>query len=86
MIEQELRGAEVRVCREGDMARVIHAKEDHLLGEIVLIEEWRPEHQRWQVLLMEGPLPGRTLATGRPVITSRFGFRDSSLEPLPRCE
>lgn len=72
-------------CRAGDWARVVHSIDSELIGKVVLVEEWRPEHGRWGVCLLSGPVCGHALVTGELIVTSRFGFRDSSLEPLPRA-
>ncbi len=71
-------------CRPGDMARIVHSRHRNLIGQLVLVEDWQEEHGRWRVCLMSGPAPCRSLSTGLPIVTAQFGFRDSSLEPLPR--
>lgn len=71
-------------CRPGDLARVVRASNQRFLGQIVLVEQWRPEFERWQVCFMNGPQYGRGLRSGSLMFDSRCGFRDSSLEPLTR--
>lgn len=71
-------------CRAGDWARIVHSIDPSLIGKVVLVEEWRHEHGRWGVCLLSGPTRGRALSNGAIIVTSRFGFRDSSLEPFPR--
>ena len=70
-------------CKPGDLARVIHSINPALIDQIVVVERWREEHGRWAVCLLGGVVLGVTLAAREPVVTSRYGFRDSSLEPLP---
>lgn len=70
-------------CRPGDLARVVHSINPALIDQIVVVEKWRQEHGRWAVCLLGGAVLGVTLLAREPIITSRFGFRDSSLEPLP---
>lgn len=72
-------------CRVGDWARIVHSTDPSLIGKVVLVEEWRQEHGRWGVCLLSGPVQGRAFVTGKLIVTSRFGFRDSSLEPFPRA-
>lgn len=69
-------------CKPGDMARVICSHDTSLIGQIVVVEEWRPEYDKWGVCLVEGPRFGTSLRTGRFIVSSRYGFKDSSLEPL----
>ena len=73
---------QIRRFRPGDMARIVHSCDTSLLGEVVIIEEWRPAYERWAVCLVAGPACGLSLHSGDPIITSRYGFRDSSLEPI----
>lgn len=70
--------------RPGDIARVIHSINPALIDQIVVILAWRPDHGRWAVRLLSGPILGVTLLARQPVLTTEYGFRDSSLEPLPR--
>ena len=70
-------------CRPGDLARVVHSINPALIDQIVVVERWRHEHGRWAVCLLGGPVLGVALSAREPIITSRYGFRDSSLEPLP---
>lgn len=74
--EQRLR------CRPGDLARVVHSTNPALIDQIVVVERWRQDHGRWAVCLLGGAVLGVTLSGREPVVTSRYGFRDSSLEPL----
>ncbi len=69
-------------CRPGDLARVVHSINPALIDQIVVVERWRNEHGRWAVRLLGGVALGVTLSTRQPIITARYGFRDSSLEPL----
>ncbi len=69
--------------RPGDLARVVHSINPALIDQVVVIEAWRHEHGRWAVHLLGGPVLGVTLCARDPVITTKYGFRDSSLEPLP---
>jgi len=69
-------------CRPGDLARVVHSINPALIDQIVLVERWREEHGRWAVCLLGGVVLGVTLEAREPIVTSRYGFRDSSLEPL----
>lgn len=70
-------------CKPGDLARVIHSINPALIDQIVVVEGWREEHGRWAVCLLGRAVLGVTLSAREPTITSRYGFRDSSLEPLP---
>lgn len=70
-------------CKPGDLARVVNSINPALIDQIVVIEGWHEEHGRWAVCLLAGAALGVTLSARRPIVTSRYGFRDSSLEPLP---
>lgn len=69
-------------CRPGDLARVVHSTNPALIDQIVIVERWRQDHGRWAVCLLGGAVLGVTLSGREPIVTSRYGFRDSSLEPL----
>lgn len=68
-------------CRPGDLARVVYSTNPALLGRTVIVEEWG-EHDRWNVTLLGAPAFGLGLRTGRPVVSNKTAFRDSSLVPL----
>lgn len=81
---QKARSKDVLRFKPGDMARVVHSLNKKLLRQIVVIEEWRPEFGRWAVFLTAGPVSGIRLVTGLPILTNRYGFKDSSLEPIEK--
>jgi len=80
---QEIENQQARRFRPGDMARVVVAREAKLLNQIVILERWRPELERWSVYLTGGPTDGVSLQSGRPMNSSRAVFRESSLAWLP---
>jgi hypothetical protein len=70
-------------CRAGDLARVIYSSNPTLVGRIVLVECWNDEtNDRWETTVFGVPTLGLELRTKRPVVTTKFAFRDTSLLPL----
>ncbi|HDR8928305.1 TPA: hypothetical protein QDB26_005331 [Burkholderia vietnamiensis] len=70
-------------CRPGDLARVIYSSNPALVGRIVLVECWHDEtNDRWETTVFGAPTLGLTLHTKRPIITTKYVFRDTSLLPL----
>lgn len=68
-------------CRPGDLARVIYSSNPLLLGRTVIVEGWNDDG-RWNVHLLGEPSFGVALYSKRPMITSGFAAKDSSLEPI----
>ncbi|MDN7754074.1 hypothetical protein [Burkholderia gladioli] len=68
-------------CKPGDLARVVYSTNPTLLGRTVIVEKWG-EHDRWNVTLLGAPAFGLGLRTGRPLVSNKTAFRDSSLVPL----
>ncbi|WP_186172950.1 hypothetical protein [Burkholderia gladioli] len=68
-------------CKPGDLARVVSAASPALIGRIVFVEDLFDSGD-WNVTLLGEPAFGITSISQRPVVTHRFRFYDSSLEPL----
>jgi len=68
-------------CRPGDLARVIYSTNALLIGRVVFVEGWGA-NGRWNVTLLGDPAFGIQRRTGRPIISNKTTFRDSSLQPL----
>lgn len=73
-------------CRPGDLARVIYSKLDGLVGRTVFVEgsgaSLPDGSHQWNVTLFGAPVVGVGPLSGRPRVTHKLTFRDSSLLPL----
>ncbi|WP_157692710.1 hypothetical protein [Burkholderia sp. ABCPW 11] len=73
-------------CRPGDLARVIYSKLDGLVGRTVFVEgvgASPPDGSHlWNVTLFGAPVVGVGPLSGRPRVTHKLRFSDSSLLPL----
>lgn len=68
-------------CTPGGFAQIIHSTNPLLIGRTVFVEKWSV-YERWDVTVLGEPIFGIEFATGRPVISNKLRFRDSSLEPI----
>ncbi|ACR28681.1 Hypothetical protein bglu_1g15390 [Burkholderia glumae BGR1] len=72
-------------CKPGDLARIVEAWNELLIGQIVHVQAGRPG-RRWMTLLLGDPaLTIREDGRGY-VATRRFVAEDVSLVPLSECE
>jgi hypothetical protein len=69
-------------CRPGDMVRIVYSLRPQLIGQIAIVEQWMPEHDRWGIRLISGKAICPSATTGLLIVASLFVFKDSSLEPL----
>ncbi|MGS1056674.1 hypothetical protein [Burkholderia glumae] len=73
--------AELR-CRPGDLARIIKSNNPMAVGRIVIVDRFDDEHGRWLTTLLGEPILGIGILSGRPKVSSKLFFADSSLAPL----
>lgn len=69
-------------CRPGDLAKILYSRTPSLKGKRVVVGDWSQRYCRWEVQLLDGPHFGISIKDGRPMLSSRCYFRDSSLEPI----
>lgn len=69
-------------CKPGDMAKIVYSRTPGLKGKRVVVGEWCARFGRWEVQLLDGPHLGLSIKDGRPMLSSRCYFQDSSLEPI----
>lgn len=69
-------------CRTGDVAKIVHSRTPSLKGRKVVVGDWSKRYGRWEVQLLDGPHLGLSIKDGRPMLSSRCYFQDSSLEPI----
>ncbi|CAR54908.1 hypothetical protein A8E25_10085 [Burkholderia cenocepacia] len=69
-------------CRPGDLAKIVYSRTPSLKGKRVVVRDWSQRYGRWEVQLLDGPHLGLSIKDGRPMLSSRCYFQDSSLEPI----
>lgn len=69
-------------CRPGDVAKIVYSRTPSLKGKRVVVGEWSERYGRWEVQLLDGPHLGLSIKDGRPMLSSRCYFQDSSLVPI----